>query len=147
MKLDQINISIINHLRDGRAPFKKIAEALSIAEGTVRSRVRRLMDEGVLEVAGLVDPEAIPDQSVAMIGVRLSDRNLVKKGEEFSRLRGVITVCVVTGRYDLIVTVMLNREFTLLEFYADEVAMIDNVAAVEAFVVNRSFNLKVPLTR
>jgi len=147
MKLDQINISIINHLRDGRAPFKKIAEALSIAEGTVRSRVRRLMDEGVLEIAGLVDPEAIPDQSVAMIGVRLSDRNLVKKGEEFSRLRGVITVCVVTGRYDLIVTVMLNREFTLLEFYADEVAMIDNVAAVEAFVVNRSFNLKVPLTR
>lgn len=147
MKLDQINISIINHLKDGRAPFKKIAEALSIAEGTVRSRVRRLMDEGVLEIAGLVDPEAIPDQSVAMIGVRLSDRNLVKKGEEFSRLRGVISVCVVTGRYDLIVTVMLNRGFTLLEFYADEVAMIDNVAAVEAFVVNRSFNLKVPLTR
>ncbi len=30
MKIDDINISIINHLRDGRAPFKKIAESLSL---------------------------------------------------------------------------------------------------------------------
>lgn len=146
MKIDDINISIINHLKDGRAPFKKIADALSLSEGTVRSRVKKLMDEGILEISGLVDPEAIPDQSVVMVGVRVKDMNLVKKGEEFSRLRGVISVCVVTGRYDLILMVMLSREFTILEFYTEEVATIDNVSSVETFVVYKSFNLKVPLT-
>jgi Lrp/AsnC family transcriptional regulator for asnA, asnC and gidA len=146
MKIDDINISIINHLKDGRAPFKKIADLLSLSEGTVRSRVKKLMDEGILEIAGLVDPEVIPDQNVVMVGVRVKDMNLVKKGEEFSRLRGVISVCVVTGRYDLILMVMLSREFTILEFYTEEVATIDNVSSVETFVVYKSFNLKVPLT-
>ena len=146
MKIDDINIAIINHLKDGRVPFKKIADALSLSEGTVRSRVKKLMDEGILEITGLVDPEVIPDQNVVMVGVRVKDMHLVKKAEEFSRLRGVISVCVVTGRYDLILMVMLSRDFTILEFYTEEVSTIDKVSSVETFVVYKSFNLKVPLT-
>ncbi len=145
MKIDEINIAILHHLRDGRAPFKKIAEELSISEGTVRSRVKKLQDEGVLEISGLVDPDALPDNFVAMIGVRLKDMDLVKKAEEFSKLRGVISVCVVTGRFDLIVTVMLKKEFGMLEFYTTEVSKLTNVRSVETFVVYKSFNLKVPL--
>ena len=146
MKIDDINIAIINHLKDGRAPFKKIADDLSLSEGTVRTRVKKLQDEGILDITGLVDPEVIPDQNVVIVGVRVKDMHLVKKGEEFSRLRGVISVCVVTGRYDLILMVMLSRDFTILEFYTEEVSTIDNVSSVETFVVYKSFNLKVPLT-
>ena len=146
MKIDEINIAIINHLKDGRAPFKKIADDLSLSEGTVRTRVKKLQDEGILDITGLVDPEVIPDQNVVIVGVRVKDMHLVRKGEEFSRLRGVISVCVVTGRYDLILMVMLSRDFTILEFYTEEVSTIDNVSSVETFVVYKSFNLKVPLT-
>ena len=146
MKIDEINYAIINHLRDGRIPFKKIADNLEISEGTVRARVKKLKDEGVLDITALVDPEALPDQSVLMVGVRLKDMDLVTKGEEFSKLRGVVSVCVVTGRFDLILTVMLTKEFTMLKFYTEEVAKLENVRAVETFVVYKSFNLKVPMT-
>ncbi len=146
MEFDEINLAIINHLRDGRLPFRQIADSLAIAEGTVRARVKRLKEEGILAITALVDPEALPEQSIVIVGVRLKDMDLVKKGEEFSRLRGVISVCVVTGRFDLILTVLLSREFTMLQFYTEEVAKLDNVRAVETFVVYKSFNLKVPLT-
>ena len=146
MLLDITNLAIINHLKDGRSSFKKIAEALSLAEGTVRSRVKKLTDEGVLSISGLVNPEALPDQQIVMVGVRVKGMDLVTKGEEFSRLRGVISVCVVTGQFDLIVTAMLSKDFGLLEFFTQEVATIDNVRSVETFVVYKSFNLKVPLT-
>ena len=146
MLLDATNLAIINHLKDGRASFKKIAEALSLAEGTVRSRVKKLTDEGVLSISGLVNPEALPDQQIVMVGVRVKGMDLVTKGEEFSRLRSVISVCVVTGQFDLIVTAMLSKDFGLLEFFTQEVATIDNVRSVETFVVYKSFNLKVPLT-
>ena len=53
----------------GALPTKKIAEELSLAEGTVRSRVKKLMDEGVLSISGLVNPEALPDQQIVMVGV------------------------------------------------------------------------------
>lgn len=145
MKIDPINIAIINHLKDGRVPYKTIADKLSLAEGTVRTRIRRLIEEGILSINGLVNPEALPDQQVVMVGVQVKDMDLVKKGEEFSKLKGVISVCVVTGRFDLIVTVMLRNDFGLLEFFTEEVATIENVRSVETFVVYKSFNLKVPL--
>lgn len=147
MLLDETSIAIIHYLKDGRMPFKQIADKLSLAEGTVRARVKKLKDEGVLEITGLVDPEALPEQSVVMVGVRVKDMDLVKKGEEFSKLRGVTSVCVVTGRYDLIVTVLLNTGYTILDFYTDEVSQITNVRSVETFVVYKSFDLKVPLNQ
>ena len=43
--------------------------------------------------------------------------------------------------------VMLKKGYGLLEFYTDEVSSIENVRSVETFVVYKSFNLMVPLTR
>ena len=146
MEIDEINLAIINHLKDGRMPYKKIADLLALSEGTVRGRVKKLKEEGVLDITALVDPEALPDQSVVMVGVRLKDMDLVKKGEEFSRLRGVTSVCVVTGRFDLILTVLLTKDFTMVKFYTEEVSKLENVRSVETFVVYKSFNLKLPLT-
>ncbi len=143
--MDATDISIINELKDGRVSFKSVADRLGLAEGTVRSRVRKLREEGVLDISGLVDPEALPDHSVVMIGVRLKDMDLVKKAEEFSRLRGVISVSVVTGRFDLLLTVMINNDFGILQFYTEEVAQVEKVQSVETFVVYKSYNLKVPL--
>ena len=145
MEIDEINMGIIKYLKDGRTPYKKIAENLRVTEGTIRARVKKLREEGVLVISGLVDPEAIPDKSIVMVGVKLKNMDLVKKGEEFSKLRGVTSVCVVTGRFDLILTVMLKKEFGILEFYTEEVSRLEDVRSVETFVVYKSFNLKVPL--
>jgi Lrp/AsnC family transcriptional regulator for asnA, asnC and gidA len=144
MKIDKINLSIIKHLRDGRKSYKKIAEALSLSENTVRSRVNRLIEEGVLEITGLVDAEAVAGHRVVIVGVKLATMELVTKGEEFSRLKGVIAVSVVTGRFDLILVVLLKPGFGLLEFYTEQVSRLSNVQSVETFVVYKSYNLKVP---
>ena len=143
--MDAIDIGIIKELEDGRLSFKTVADHLGLAEGTVRNRVRKLTDQGILNITGVVDPEALPEQSVVMIGVRVADMDLVSKAEEISKLRGVISVCVVTGRFDLIVTVMLEKDFTILKFYTEEAIKVKNIRSVETFVVYKSFNLKVPL--
>jgi Lrp/AsnC family transcriptional regulator for asnA, asnC and gidA len=144
MKIDETSLSIIKHLREGRKSLQKIAEELSITENTVRARVNRLTEEKVLDVTGLVDPEAIPGHRLVMVGIKLSTMDLVKKGKEFSRLKGVVYVCVVTGRYDLILTVLLNDTYDLLEFYTEQVSRIRNVQSAETFVVYKTYNLKVP---
>ena len=144
MNIDKINLSIIKHLRDGRKSYKKIADDLSLSENTIRTRVNKLVDKGVLEITGLVDAAAITDHRVVIVGVKLATMELVKKGEEFSRLKGVIAVNVVTGRFDLILTVLLKSGFGLLEFYTEEVSQLSDVQSVETFVVYKSYNLKVP---
>ena len=144
MKTDPTNIEILRHLRDGKKSFQEIAKDLGISENTVRARANRLMEKGLLDIAGLVNPECIPGHRITMVGVRLSTMDMVEKGEEFSRLRGVVSVAVVTGRFDLLLTVLMNEDFGLLEFYTEEVAKIKDVQSIETFVVCKGFNLKVP---
>ena len=144
MKTDRINLEIIKQLRDGRKSFKTIAEELSVAENTIRARVSKLTEEGVLDISGLVNPESLPGHGLVIVGVKLQSMDLIKKGEEFSKLRGVVSVSVVTGRFDLILLVLLKDGFGLLEFYTNEVAKVKGVQSVETFVVYKSYNLKVP---
>ncbi len=144
MKIDETSLAIIKHLREGRKSFQKIAEDLFITENTVRARVGKLVDEGVLEIAGLVDPEAIQGHRVALVGIKLNSMDLVTKGEEFSLLKNVVSVCVVTGRYDLFLTVLLNDENDLLRFYTEQVSQVKDVQSAETFVVYKSYRLKVP---
>jgi len=144
MKLDKINLQIIKQLRDGRKSFKAIAEELSVSENTIRARVSKLAEQGILEISGLVDPESLPGHGAVIVGVKLQSMDLIKKGEEFSKLRGVVSVSVVTGRFDLILQVLLKEGFGLLEFYTQEVARIKGVQSVETFVIYKSYHLKVP---
>ena len=144
MKIDKMNLELIKQLRNGRKSFKTISEELSVSENTIRARVSKLAEEGVLEISGLVDPESLPGHGAVIVGVKLQSMDLIKKGEEFSKLRGVVSVSVVTGRFDLILLVLLKEGFGLLEFYTDEVAKVKGVQSVETFVIYKSYHLKVP---
>ena len=144
MKIDDTNKAIIKHLRDGRKSFKLIAQDLNITINTVRARVSKLVNEGLLDIVGLVDTESFEGHRVAIIAVKIANMNLIKKGEELSKLKGVISASIVTGRYDIIITVLLKEQFGLLEFLTGELSKVKDIQSTETFVVYKSFNLKVP---
>jgi len=144
VNLDEINKKIIRQLSDGRKSFGEVAKKLSVTTNTVRGRVRKLVASGVLDITGVIDAGQIENHFLAIVGVKLRNMNLVKKGEEFSKLKGVISVGVVTGQFDLIITVLLNNEFSLLDFLTKEVSKVSDVSSTETFVVYKNYNLKVP---
>ena len=144
MNIDKTNLAIIKQLRNGRKSYQKIARDLAVSENTVRTRVQKLIEEGILDIKGVVNPESMDGHRVVIVGVKLQSMDLVNKGKEFSNLKGVVSVSVVTGRFDLIIVVLLKSGFGLLEFYTEEVSRIKEVQSVETFVVYKSYNLKVP---
>jgi len=144
-RIDETNLAIIKALRQGRASFRDIAARLGVSEVTVRTRTARLIEEGVLDICGQVDVEKLPSHTLALVAIKLSSPDLVGEGEVFSTLKGVVSVAVLTGRHDLILTVLLNEEFTLLDFYTTEFSKCrDKVSSIETLIVYKGFNLKVP---
>lgn len=146
MKLDETNIAIIKELRNGRKAFSSIADKIGITENTVRSRVNKLIEDGVLQISGLVNPQFIPEMQVVVMGVKLSTLDLEEKAKEMLRLKGVISVMVVTGRYDLIVQLATSTQDdqSLLNFFKNELSKVKGVSDVETFVVYQSHNYMVP---
>ena len=146
MKLDDTNIAIIKELRNGRKAFSSIADKIGITENTVRSRVNKLIEDGVLQISGLVDPQYIPEMQVVVMGIKLSTLNLEDKAKEMLHLKGVISVMVVTGRYDLIVQLATSTQDdqSLLNFFKNELSKVKGVSDVETFVVYQSHNYMIP---
>lgn len=145
-KVDDTSKAIIRLLLDGRKSFSAIAEELRITENTVRSRVNRLIDEKVLTIKGLVDPQYMPSLQVAIMGIKVTTMDLERKARELTALHGVISCAVVTGRYDLILQLELSEDddCSLLNFFKNELVKVDEIAGVETFVVYQSHNLEVP---
>ncbi len=145
-KIDETNKAIIRALSDGRRPYSAVAEELGITENTVRSRVNRMIDDGVLRITALVDPSLLPGVQVVVMGVKLKTMDLERKAKEFSALRGVFSASVVTGRYDLIVQLQLSEDegLSLLDFFKTELVKVAEVQEVETFVVYQSHQLWIP---
>ena len=145
-RIDDTNKSIIRLLRDGRKPYSLIADELGITENTVRSRANKLLEDGVLRITGMVDPEKIPGLQVLYMGVKLSTMELPKKAKEFMALRGVVSVSIVTGKYDLIVELVISEDedLSLLQFFSQELTKLTEVQEVETWVVYKSHELLVP---
>ena len=143
-KIDDTAISIFKMLRNGRESFKKMADRMQLAANSIRSRVHRLLQKKEMAITGVVDPECSPGHQLVILGVKLKTTDMFTKGDEFSRLKGVVSACAVTGRYDLILTVLFNDSYNLEEFYTREVPKIEGVQSLETFVICKGFNLKVP---
>lgn len=145
-KVDETNRQIIRLLQDGRKSFSAIAEELGITENTVRSRVNKLIDDRILSVTGLVDPQYMPSLQVAIMGIKVKTLDLERKASELSDLHGVISCAVVTGRYDLILQLELSEDddCSLLNFFKNELVKVDEISEVETFIVYQSHNLRVP---
>ena len=146
MKLDDTNKAIIKELGNGRKAFSTIAEKIGITENTVRSRVNKLVDDGVLQISGLVNPQYIPEMQVVVMGIKLSTLDLEDKAREMLKLKGVISVMVVTGRYDLIVQIVTSSgdDQSLLNVFKNELSKIKGISDVETFVVYQSHNYMIP---
>ena len=146
MKLDETNKAIIKELSNGRKAFSTIAEKIGITENTVRSRVNKLLEDGILQISGLVDPQSIPEMQVVIMGIKLSTLDLELKAKEMLNLKGVFSVVVVTGRYDLIVHLVTSTQDdqSLLNFFKNELSKVKGVSDVETFVVYQSHNYMVP---
>lgn len=147
MKLDETNKVIIRKLNDdGRKPFSQIAQEIGVTENTVRARVNQMIRENILTISAEVDPQAVPEMQIVIMGIKLKTMDLERKAREFSQLKGVISSVVVTGRYDLIVHLVTSNEEdrSLLNFFKNELSKISDVSDVETFVVYQSHNFRVP---
>jgi len=139
--MDAIDIQIAHLLgQNGRISNREIARRIGVAEGTVRQRLSRLMDEGKLRVTAQFDIEAIPEAYIAVVGVKIDGRRLTECALEVERLPSVLSTMIVTGRYDLMAMVLAFSRQTLVDFVTDQLSKVPGVRESETYVVLKNFN-------
>lgn len=141
-ELDAIDRGIVEALReDGRTNNSVIAARLGIAEGTVRQRMRKLTEAGVVKISALVNPEIISEHQLCMIGVKVVEsQRLEATAQAVSQLPEVRSVAIVTGRYDLLVELLVDSNHGLIRFLSESLAKVSGIQSSETFLLLKTYD-------
>jgi Lrp/AsnC family transcriptional regulator for asnA, asnC and gidA len=145
LKVDDLDRKIIAQLQpDGRLPFSEVAQRLSVSEGTIRQRYRRLVDYGVLQVVAVADPFRIGFSTMAMIGINIDfdgDRGIDSIAREIAAHAEVSYAVMSTGSFDLIVEVITPNHEEFVRFLTAKLHPIPGVRRTETFMLLRVYKM------
>jgi Lrp/AsnC family transcriptional regulator, regulator for asnA, asnC and gidA len=140
--MDKTDLDLIELLRkDGRTPFTEIAKLLDISEGTVRNRLARLREQGILQIIGMVDPYHLGFDAPAMIGVSVEPPMLESAAEAIAGFEEVSYLVMVSGEVDLIVEVMCKNRETLAEFLNQKLRQVPGITRTQTYLILRTFKM------
>jgi Lrp/AsnC family transcriptional regulator for asnA, asnC and gidA len=131
--LDATDRAIIEALQEnGRTSFRGVASRIGVAEGTVRARYARLVEDGILQVTGVTNPLGLGFEAMAMIGIKTTGSpepvaDAIAGWDEASY------VVVTAGSFDVLVEVVCVDRRHLLELTTRERAT-PGVATTETFL-------------
>lgn len=140
--LDSTDRNLIKQLSiDGRMPVNKLVEHLGVTPPTLYSRLKRLLGSGVIRIAGLIDVFKAKDLVMAIVAVTINDASkLEEKLTEFIELEQVTSAVVVTGRFDILMEVVVPTMPALYELMTKDLPALGDIDACESFVVMQAKN-------
>src|SRR5665647_87662 len=99
--IDHLDERIIEIMKkDSRRPFVEIADELKVSEGTIRSRVRKLFEEGIIQSFTI---KTSSKNVKAIIEVKIDvNVNTSEIAASISKFDGVSEVFEVTGEEDIV---------------------------------------------
>ena len=130
---------------------REIARRCGLAEGSIRRRLTRLLEDDIIRVTVLTDPPSVNLllSAFLMIKCRLGDMEVVSM--EVARMPEVRYVAVVTGPYDLIVEAFFFSRRHLTTFLTKRLAkmqgVVDTQTSIVLQVAKLSFEWEIPALR
>lgn len=127
--IDNLDREIIRHLQaDGRASNVDVARALGVAEATVRKRLERLTDEGIVHFAACVDPAQVGLHTRVLLFTKAEFGQVERVARALAAMPEVRAVYFLTGEYDLVAEVLLANTATLTRFLTEKMSLIPGIA-------------------
>lgn len=102
--MDDLDKTLIRILKDNaRESFVHMAEVLGTSEGTVRARLKKLQDEGVIKKFTI---QTAGSNVKSLIEIRIETNvNTASVSQQIQKWDGVERVLEVTGEHDIVVVV------------------------------------------
>jgi Lrp/AsnC family transcriptional regulator for asnA, asnC and gidA len=141
-ELDETDRAIVACLQyDGRMPFTEIAADIGISEGAVRRRVKRLVDERLLQIVGVVEPRLLNWQAPAMIGVTVEAGRVEAAAEAIAKFPEVTYLFMASGGFDLFVEVYCRDREHMASFLSQRLQQVPGVERTETFMILKMYKL------
>jgi Lrp/AsnC family transcriptional regulator for asnA, asnC and gidA len=136
LKIDDTDRRIIDLLQiDARQSNAAIARLVGVSEATIRRRIRLMVEDGTVTIRAVPNPSKFGLDTSAMIGIDVEPEKLDAAANTIAACEEVGFLGISTGRYDLIVWVLVQSLEELRRFLEATLAKTPGVRKTETLVL------------
>lgn len=133
--LDELDRQLIDVLsKDARISNRKIAADLGVTEGTVRGRIKKLQQDGMIAFTAITSFGLANSAKMAIIGVQADIDKVRNIAEKIAELSSVNAVMVTMGRFNIMAFCVFNELDQLHEISSEHILAIPGVHHVETSI-------------
>ncbi len=138
-KVDDVDNKIIAALRqDGRKSNVELGREIGVSEGTIRKRVARLIQEGIMQVIAVANPQKLGYQIEVMVGIHADIDKVKEIADRLAAMEEVRTVSIASGVYDLLMVALFRNNDELLDFLMNKLSTISGIKKTETSYLLRT---------
>jgi Lrp/AsnC family transcriptional regulator for asnA, asnC and gidA len=137
MSLDILDLKIVKCLtEDARCTYRSIAEEAGVSEATIKNRIDRLTDEGIIKKFTIImDYHKLGRAIKAFIGLKVQPSKLQGIVEHIQRNSDVHVLYRTSGDVDLLIEVIFEQMEDLNKFLETELALEGILGTVVTIVI------------
>lgn len=121
--------------QNARVSYAEVSRATGIPESTVRRRMDRLQQRGVIQFSMVADPARLGYDLRVMIGLKVELRQIDEVARQLRDLDEVTFAAMLTGHFDILIHVVVQSQDALVDLVTRRVAAIDGIRSSETFVM------------
>jgi Lrp/AsnC family transcriptional regulator, regulator for asnA, asnC and gidA len=137
-EFDDIDSKLVDLLnQDVRQSYKSLAMKINVDQVTVKRRLKKLIDQGIIKLGVMVDYSRIGVSVEVLFAFTAELGSLDSVLKEISSRRQISWVSSVAGRFDLIALARFASNDELIEFIHQELKKIRGLKNAETFILLR----------
>jgi DNA-binding Lrp family transcriptional regulator len=134
-RLDRLDQGIVDRLaRDARVSNRAIAADLGVTEGTIRTRIKRLQNEGLIQFTVVTDFRMAGSPNLCMLGIDADPSHVSDLARNLSAIPELTCVIVLLGRYSLLAMGLFTNIEQLNDLVTDRIRPLPGVQRVQTSI-------------
>jgi len=136
-KIDKIDFNIVNFLmKDGRMSASEIARRIGdVTERTVRYRIERMIEAGMIRISAVVNPQSLGFDIVADVFLEVESDLIAEVAQEVAQFENVSYVAYSIGETDVSVQVVAQDTAEIYHFVTEVIRKIPGVRKTTTSIV------------
>lgn len=144
-RIDDLDLKILGELsRDASISVPRLSKKININSSVVYSRIKRLVKRGLIKKFTIViNDEALGFNVKALTGITMDSKLRDNVLGELFKIPEVREVAEVTGRFDVLVTMIARSLDEMHQIISEKVGRIEGVQKTETFIEMRKTSREV----
>lgn len=142
--IDNLDKKLVLELqKDGRRSYVELAGKLGVTEGTVRNRIKRLLEDNILDITAVPQLDKLGYDFIGIVGMQVQLAHLREVASQLIAHPNVCYLANVTGTYEFIAVIVAKSSREFADFMESVVSAIPYILRTETFVSLRTYKGKV----